>query len=66
MPAKFLTATGSAKVHFDVLGHTVELKFQATIRYWRPEQNSGLAVADVPLEIVALLGGLKQMKVKGR
>ena len=41
------------------------MKFQATIRYWRPEQKSGLAVADIPSEHVGAFGGLKQMKVRG-
>ena len=41
------------------------MKFQARIRYWRPERQSGLAVADIPSEHVARLGGLKQMRVRG-
>ena len=41
------------------------MKFQATIRYWRPERASGLAVADIPSEHVAPLGGLKQLRVRG-
>ena len=40
-------------------------KFRATIRYWRPEQASGLAVADIPSEHIAALGGLKQQRVRG-
>src|SRR5215831_7850100 len=40
-------------------------RFRATIRYWRPEQPSGLAVADVPSEHIASLGGLKQQRVRG-
>ena len=40
-------------------------KFRATIRYWRPEQASGLAVADIPTEHIAALGGLKQQRVRG-
>jgi len=43
----------------------VQMKFSATIRYWRPEQAGGLAVADIPNEHVAPLGGLKQMRVRG-
>jgi hypothetical protein len=43
----------------------VSLRFQATIRYWKAELKGGLAVADVPSELVVPLGGLKQMKVKG-
>ena len=41
------------------------MRFQATIRYWRPERESGLAVADIPSEHIAPLGGLKQMRVRG-
>jgi hypothetical protein len=41
------------------------MKFRATIRYWRPELKAGLAVADIPPELIAPLGGPKQMEVKG-
>jgi Domain of unknown function (DUF1905) len=41
------------------------VSFRATIRYWRPEQASGLAVADIPPEHIAPLGGLKQRRVRG-
>lgn len=41
------------------------MKFQARIRYWRPESQSGLAVADIPSEHIRRLGGLKQMRVRG-
>jgi Domain of unknown function (DUF1905) len=41
------------------------MNFRATIRYWRPEQASGLAVADIPGEHIAALGGLKQQRVRG-
>lgn len=41
------------------------MKFQAKIRHWKPELKGGLAVADIPNELVEPLGGLKQMKVKG-
>jgi len=40
--------------------------FRATIRYFRPERGSGLAVADIPRDVTAKLGGLKQMRVKGK
>jgi uncharacterized protein DUF1905 len=43
----------------------VDIKFKATIRYWRPEQESGLAVANLASEHIARLGGLKQMRVQG-
>jgi hypothetical protein len=41
------------------------MRFRAIIRYWRPEQKGGLAVADIPSDHVAPLGGLKQMRVRG-
>ncbi len=41
------------------------MRFQATIRYWRPEREGGLAVADIPSEHIGLLGRLKQMRVRG-
>jgi hypothetical protein len=41
------------------------MKFKATIRYWRPEREGGLAVADIPSEHIATLGGLKQARVRG-
>ena len=41
------------------------MQFRGTIRYWRPERASGLAVVDIPAEHIATLGGLKQMRVRG-
>ena len=40
-------------------------KFRGTVRYFRPEQASGLAVMDMPAEVATELGGLKQMRVTG-
>ena len=37
--------------------------FRATVRYFRPEQGSGLTVVDVPAEVTGALGGLKQLRV---
>ena len=37
---------------------------RSTIRYFRPEQASGLTVADIPPVVTAELGGLKQMRVR--
>jgi hypothetical protein len=42
------------------------IRFSGQIRYWRPERASGLAVVDVPADLVAALGGLKQVRVHGR
>jgi Domain of unknown function (DUF1905) len=41
------------------------MPFRSVIRFFRPEQASGLAVADIPSEQVASLGGLKQQRVQG-
>jgi hypothetical protein len=38
--------------------------FRATVRYFRPERASGLAVADLPAAVTAALGGLKQQRVR--
>jgi len=38
---------------------------RTTIRYWKPDQPGGLAVADLPAEVAAALGGLKQRRVTG-
>jgi hypothetical protein len=38
--------------------------FRAAVRFFRPEQASGLAVVDVPPEVTAKLGGLKQQRVR--
>jgi len=41
------------------------IRFRAPIRHWNPEKASGLAVADIPPDRVARLGGLKQQRVSG-
>jgi hypothetical protein len=41
------------------------MRFRSKVRHFRPEQQSGLAVADIPADVTAKLGGLKQMRVKG-
>jgi hypothetical protein len=40
--------------------------FAGRIRYWNPEKAGGLAVADVPADHIAALGGLRQRRVHGR
>jgi hypothetical protein len=37
--------------------------FRATVRYFKPERASGLTVVDVPPDVTASLGGLKQLRV---
>jgi hypothetical protein len=38
---------------------------RVTIRRWKPDATSGLAVADLPPEVATALGGLKQQRVTG-
>jgi uncharacterized protein DUF1905 len=40
-------------------------QFRGKVRYFRPDQASGLAVIDIPAAVAKELGGLKQMKVRG-
>ena len=40
-------------------------QFRGTVRFFRPERAAGLAVVDVPSDVTAALGGLKQMRVRG-
>jgi uncharacterized protein DUF1905 len=40
-------------------------RFRGTVRYFRPERGSGLAVIDIPAAVAKELGGLKQMRVRG-
>jgi uncharacterized protein DUF1905 len=41
-------------------------RFKGTVRYFRPELKSGLAVVDIPKTVATALGGLKQMRVRGK
>jgi hypothetical protein len=41
------------------------IRFTSTIRYWDPARNGGLAVADVPADLVPVIGGLRQQHVRG-
>jgi hypothetical protein len=41
-------------------------RFRGTIRYFRPQLNAGLAVVDIPKTVASGLGGLKQMRVRGK
>jgi hypothetical protein len=42
------------------------VRLTGEIRDWRPERAAGLAVADIPAELVATLGGLKQQRIHAR
>ena len=39
--------------------------FHGRIRRWREDKPGGLAVIDIPLELVGELGGRRQMRVAG-
>jgi Domain of unknown function (DUF1905) len=39
--------------------------FKGKVRRWSEDKPGGLAVVDVPAELVAKLGGRKQMRVAG-
>jgi uncharacterized protein DUF1905 len=39
-------------------------RFRGRIRFFRPERAGGLAVIDIPADVTAGLGGLKQMRVR--
>lgn len=41
-------------------------RFRGKVRYFRPELKAGLAVVDIPEALTTALGGLKQMKVRGK
>ena len=41
------------------------IEFRGTVRRWREDKPGGLAVVDVPAELVAELGGRKQLRVTG-
>jgi hypothetical protein len=41
-------------------------RFRGTVRYFRPELKAGLAVLDIPKPVATELGGLKQMRVRGK
>jgi uncharacterized protein DUF1905 len=41
------------------------IQFTSRIRYWNPGKERGLAVADVPLDLIPAFGGLKQQRVHG-
>ena len=41
-------------------------RFQGKVRYFRPDLKRGLAVIDIPTTVATGLGGLKQMRVRGK
>ena len=43
----------------------IGVEFVAAVRRWRADKPGGLAVVDVPAELVAALGGRRQHRVTG-
>ena len=41
-------------------------RFKGKVRFFRPEQQAGLAVVDIPKPVADRLGGLKQIRVVGK
>jgi len=41
------------------------VQFRATVRRWNEDKPGGLAVVDVPADLVGELGGRRQMRVTG-
>jgi len=41
------------------------IRFKGQIRFWNPDKPGGLAVVDVPGELIPAFGGLKQQRVHG-
>jgi len=44
---------------------TAPIAFRSRVRRWRDDAPGGLAVADIPPEIVTALGGRRQYRVEG-
>lgn len=42
-----------------------EIRFRGRVRHWDEAAGSGLAVIDVPAELVETLGGRRQYRVSG-
>jgi hypothetical protein len=42
-----------------------EIAFRGRIRHWREDPPGGLAVVDIPADLVGPLGGRRQHRVRG-
>ncbi len=42
-----------------------QIQFRGRIRHWKEDPPGGLAVIDIPADLVATLGGRRQWKVEG-
>jgi hypothetical protein len=47
------------------MAETARVTFEGRVRYWDEAAGRGLAVIDVPPELVAALGGRRQYRVSG-
>jgi hypothetical protein len=47
------------------MGDGVRMTFRGRVRPWDPAKGGGLAVVDVPADVVTALGGRKQYRVAG-
>jgi len=47
------------------MGDGERVTFRGRVRWWDPARAAGLAVVDVPPELVDALGGRKQVRVQG-
>jgi hypothetical protein len=56
---------GSGHCHPGVVGGIMAVQFRGRIRRWREDKPGGLAVVDVPADLVGELGGRRQMRVTG-
>jgi len=43
----------------------MSVSFRGRVRRWKEDQEGGLAVVDIPDELVSQLGGRRQMRVTG-
>jgi Domain of unknown function (DUF1905) len=43
----------------------VAIEFRGRVRRWREDKPGGLAVVDIPADLVADLGGRRQLRVTG-
>ena len=41
------------------------VEFTGAVRRWRDDKPGGLAVVDIPADLIATLGGRRQMRVTG-
>jgi len=46
-------------------GRTMTAAFHGRVRRWREDKPGGLAVIDIPADLVAGLGGRRQLRVRG-